>query len=392
MSHIIFSIMPMFVCLFWVIILLIDKQNSNLSKRFLSFFLSISIIYYFVHALYFNHQYELYTFFDSIWCFTSLAGYPLYNYYIRLLTKDTRIEWKWIWLIIPSLSLALFSAIIFILMSQAELDTFIHGVMYHKPEYETDYTPLVRLQMLRLTLFRVIFIPLVFLVLFFGLKLIIAYNAKIKDFYSNTGGKDLTPIKWLLIFFVLASAISLISSAVGKDYFVTHPWLLAIPSVTHSLYLFGLGYFGYKQRFSIEDFQKDLNQPAEEAEVETESEQIQLPKNFETQCAQLIELLKKDEIFTNPDLRITDLAAVLNTNRTYASRLCNEYFHTNFADLINRFRTEKAKELMLAGADGELTLDDIMVMSGFASESSYYRSFMKETWMSPGDFRKSVRN
>ncbi len=114
MSHIVFSIMPMFVCLFWVVLLLIDKQRSNLSKRFLAFFLTLSIINYFTHALFFNHEYELYTRFDSIWCFTSLAGYPLYYYYIRLLTRDTKIEWKWLWLIFPSLILAGYSTVLYL--------------------------------------------------------------------------------------------------------------------------------------------------------------------------------------------------------------------------------------------------------------------------------------
>lgn len=100
MSHMIFSIMPMFICLFWVVLLLIDRQQTNLSKRFLFFFLSLAFVNYFTHALYFNHQYELYSLFDSIWCFTSLAAFPLYYYYIRLLTKDIKINYRWAWILV----------------------------------------------------------------------------------------------------------------------------------------------------------------------------------------------------------------------------------------------------------------------------------------------------
>ena len=374
MSHIVFSIMPMFVCLFWVVLLLIDKQCSNLSKRFLAFFLTLSIINYFTHALFFNHEYELYTRFDSIWCFTSLAGYPLYYYYIRLLTRDTKIEWKWLWLIFPSLILAGYSTVLYLLMSPEEVNIFIHGVMYHESGFEVPYPTLVELQVFRLILFKIIFVVQVALVVYFGRKHILDYNAKIKDFYSDTGGKDLTPIKWLLILFIFASFISLISSLIGKDYFVMYPMLLAIPSVTHSLFLFGIGYYGHKQNFTIEDFQKELDKP----------------EKMEDRESHLMILLGKKEIFTNPDLRITEIASMLNTNRTYASRLFNEIFHANFADTINKYRTEKAKNLMSVKANAYLSLEDIMTMSGFASESSFYRSFKKETGMSPGDFRKSL--
>lgn len=378
--------MPMFVCLFWAIILLIDKQYSNLSKRFLAFFLSLSIVNYFSHALYFNHQYQLFTVFDSIWCFTSLAGYPLYYYYIRLLTNDTHIEWKWIWLILPSLGLALFSGIIFILMSPAEIETFIHRVMYHKPEIDASYSPLIRLQIFRLILFKIIFILQVILSVYFGLKLIIAYNAKINDFYSNTGGKDITPIKWLLIFFLFASIISLASNTIGKDYFITHPLLLAIPSVAHSLFLFGLGFFGYKQYFTIENFQKDLLISDESAHMETTHNR--LSKNLEQQKNLLIKLLEQDEIFTNPELRITDVATMLNSNRTYTSKLCNEIFQTNFADTINKYRVQRAVNLMKSNFTKKITFEDIIFMSGFSSESSFYRSFKKEMGVSPGKYFK----
>ena len=86
-----FSIMPIFVALFWVVTLLIDRNKNN-SKRFLAFFLSLSVFNYFAHWLYFNHQYSFYIVFDGLWIFTSLAGYPLYYYYIRLLTTDTKIN------------------------------------------------------------------------------------------------------------------------------------------------------------------------------------------------------------------------------------------------------------------------------------------------------------
>ncbi|MFV0391406.1 MAG: helix-turn-helix domain-containing protein [Paludibacteraceae bacterium] len=390
MIYTIFSIMPMFVALFWVILLLIDRWYSNLSKRFLAFFLSLSFVNYFTHALFFNNQYGLYAIFDSIWCFTSLAGYPLYYYYIRLLTKDVKIDLKLLWLIIPSLLVATFSAVLYIRMSPDEVNTFIHGVMYHESDLPTGYSNLVKLQILRLSLFKIVFAIQVILTIFFGIRLILDYNTEIKNFYSNTGGKDLTPIRRLLFFFVIASFVSFFSNAIGKDFFVTHPFLLAIPSVTHSLYLFGIGYVGYKQDFAIQDFQNDLLK-YEEINAAAYS-QKQMQKNVESLRPRLMELLEKDEIYMNPDLRISDLSYLLSTNRSYASMLIHKTFHASFADVINTYRVQKAKELMHSNTAPELSQKDILIASGFASESSFYRAFKKDTGLSPSNYMKSLEN
>ena len=102
-----FTEMPVFVTLFWLVLFLL-QPDQNISKRFLTFFLGIVLVNYIAHWFYFEHQYEIYTVLDSIWVFTSLSVFPLYYYYLRLLTIDPKINWKWIWLLIPSATLALF--------------------------------------------------------------------------------------------------------------------------------------------------------------------------------------------------------------------------------------------------------------------------------------------
>ena len=97
LTHSIFSLLPMFVSLFGVLLLLVSAQR-NLSKRFLAFFLVIVSVNYFAHAVYFSNEYKLFAFVDNIWIFTSLSVYPLYYYYIRLLTVDERVKWSRIWI------------------------------------------------------------------------------------------------------------------------------------------------------------------------------------------------------------------------------------------------------------------------------------------------------
>lgn len=379
----ILSIMPLLVCLFWITMLLCNSR-TNLPKRYLAFFLILSSINYLVHATFFNHAYRLFAFMDNIWIFTSLAGYPLYYYYIRLLTHDLKINWRWSWILLPSIALSAFSFFIYFSTSPNDIQAYIHSVMYHEEGYTQPRPLLMTLETFKDGAFKVIFPIQVFLSVYFGYRLISQYNKTLKDFYSNTGGKDLSHIKWLLFAFIFASIISVISSQIGKDFFINKGVLLAIPSVTHSLFLFFIGYVGFRQDFTITDFANDLNSTNK---IELyEDEDFALSQTISKQ--QLNQLLEEKELFKDPELRISDIALMLGTNRTYISRIINETMQINFCDWVNCYRITHAKKLMESPDSNDLTLSEISEKSGFKSISTFYRLFKEKEGIPPGEYRK----
>lgn len=386
--------MPMFVCVFWMIMLLIDKQK-NTSKKFFVFLLFVILINFFAHAAYFNHEYKLYTLLDSVWIFTSLFVFPLYYYYIRLLTTDTKIQYKWSWLVLPSLLLTIYSVVIYVLMTPAEVESFIQAVMYKKSGYE-PYSPLVRLQILRGHLFKALFFIQVILSGYLGFKLMDTYNKRVKAFYSDIGGKDLTPMKWVLAAFLLASLVSLVVSSIGKNYFISHPLYLFIPSVIYSGCIFFSGYVSYMQLFTIEHFARNVNE-YEFNKIfngKKTAAHYYIPglDNLKSLRDQLIYLFEKKEIFKNPELKITDVSLLLKTNRTYVSRVVNEELNTSFCDLVNSYRVTYAEELLRSPLKANsLSISEIARMSGFSSESSFYRVFKNKKGVSPSAFKQNNR-
>jgi len=382
--HRILSVMPMFVSLFWVMLLLLDS-NRNLSKNYLAFFFSLTAINYFVHAAFFNREYSLFAFMDNIWVFTSLSAYPLYYYYVRLLTRDVKIDLRWSWILLPSLTLSVFSFVIYFAMSPEELDVFIHGIMYHKQGYTKPYSQLVNLQIFRTLLFKSIFLIQVIASIYFGYRLIAQYNKEVREFYSNTGGKDLSPLKLVLLAFLLASFISLASGVLEKDFFIDKGFLIAIPSLTHSLFLFFIGYVGYHQNFTVANFFDDVNDYKKKLQIAKEIKQSTL-ENIITK-KQLYDLVVENELYKNPELRITDLALMLATNRTYVSRIVNEEIKTNFCDWVNSFRIDYVKEIMEDPDFNHLSLLEIAEMSGFSSLSAFYRVFKEKEGVPPGKYR-----
>lgn len=383
--HRILSLMPMFVSLFWVMLLLIDS-NRNLSKNYLAFFFSLTAINYFAHAAFFNREYSLFAFMDNIWVFTSLSAYPLYYYYVRLLTRDVKIDLRWSWILLPSLTLSVFSFAVYFAMSPEELDVFIHGIMYHEQGYTKPYSQLVNLQIFRTLLFKSIFLIQVIASVYFGYRLIDQYNKEVREFYSNTGGKDLSPLKLVLLAFLFASFISLASGVLEKDFFIDKGFLIAIPSLTHSLFLFFIGYVGYHQNFTVANFFDDVNDYNKKLQIAKEIKQSTL-ENIITK-KQLYDLVVENELYKNPELRITDLALMLATNRTYVSRIVNEEMKTNFCDWVNSFRIEYVKETMEDPDFNHLSLLEIAEMSGFSSLSAFYRVFKEKEGVTPGKYRE----
>ncbi len=381
----IFTVLPMFVCLMWTILLLSSKKQ-NAAKRYLAFFLTITTLNYFTHAAYFNKEYALFAFMDNIWVFTSLAGYPLFYYYIRLLTTDEKTDFKWLWILLPSFGLSVFSFAIYFSMSPEELNIFIHEVMYRKRTATGSYPQTVQLQILRMTLFKVIFAVQLILVFYFGYKHIINYNNEVKKFYSNIGGRDLSAVKWLLTAFLFASAISLISNFIGKDYFINDAELLIIPSLAHTLFLFFIGYVGYHQDFTIVDFNIDKDGSKTKGE-----DTGQKAAGAKVTRKYLVKLLTDNELYKNPDLKITDIAHLASSNRTYISHILNEELNMNFCNWINSYRIAYAKEIMENPEYNHTAISEISEMSGFSSKSVFYRVFKETYGISPGKFYETKK-
>jgi AraC-like DNA-binding protein len=153
----------------------------------------------------------------------------------------------------------------------------------------------------------------------------------------------------------------------------------------HSLFLYGVGYVNHKQYFTIIDFKNDLLN-ADKKDYSTEITKKDINNNHLKE--QLIKLLETKEIFKNPDLRISDVSTLLNTNRTYISNLVNEEFNQSFADFINNYRIKYAKNILHDKKQINISISEIGYMSGFLSESSFYRVFKDKVGVSPGSYRK----
>jgi AraC-like DNA-binding protein len=115
----------------------------------------------------------------------------------------------------------------------------------------------------------------------------------------------------------------------------------------------------------------------------------QIPAGLKMALAQLFE---EDRPFLEHELKITDIASRLGTNRTYISHLIRVDYQTNFSGFVNTFRVREAIRLFSQEAYRNHTTKSISEAAGFNNYNSFTEAFRKTTGMTPGKYREKINN
>lgn len=117
--------------------------------------------------------------------------------------------------------------------------------------------------------------------------------------------------------------------------------------------------------------------------VPSAAEESKDPRNLMEEISTLIE---EKELFRRKNLRITDVASELATNKTYVSVLLNNLSGESFSKMITRYRIDYAKKLLREHPD--MLLDEVADESGFSSYTTFFRSFKTATGLSPQEWKR----
>ena len=370
----------MYVTFFWALVLLFAYRQKNRAKHFLGFFMITASVLYFCHAIFFNKYYTIYLYFEPVYAFASLSVYPLYYWYIKLLTVETEIYYRNLWRLFPALFIGFIMAVIYFIMSPLEREIFINHYLLNQQTGNPE-SVLIDLQKWVYRVERFVFAFQVIFFLVYGSKLVVRYNERIANFYSNLESKTIMWVRLLLFSFVVTSIVSMIFNLIGKSAFFDEVLLLSIPSILFSVLLFLIGLQGYMQNYTVVDLETDETQSVH---LDTKS------YNTHKLNEHLLELFENEAIYKNPDLKITHLSEMLHTNRTYISKHINTEYSCTFNDFVNKYRIDEAKRLLTNDSLKSYSLNYISEKSGFGSMGSFMRVFRDMEGMTPGKFREKM--
>ena len=93
------------------------------------------------------------------------------------------------------------------------------------------------------------------------------------------------------------------------------------------------------------------------------------------------DLIVTEQLFLKQGIRISDIASMLQTNRTYVSRLVNNTYNMSFSDYINTLRIDYAEQYLMHHKDAKQS--DIAAACGFPNASAFNNVFKKITGVTP---------
>ncbi len=126
----------------------------------------------------------------------------------------------------------------------------------------------------------------------------------------------------------------------------------------------------------------------------TSDEPLQKYQNVkldEQECEDVVlrmrELLENERLFTNPDLKRTDLADRLHVSPTRLSQIFTLHLKENYYEFINRYRLAEFKRLIAAGEYRRFTITALSEQCGF-KKTSFFTTFRKVEGMTPAEYLK----
>jgi len=164
-------------------------------------------------------------------------------------------------------------------------------------------------------------------------------------------------------------------------------WIKAVISVILAAVLFMLSYSGMNHAGKVVEQtvvtehvpNHSQDKPAEFHQSQADFHQSQADE--ESLRIRFEDLIVSEQLFLKQGVRLADIATMLDTNRTYVSRLVNNTYNMSFSDYINTLRIDYAEQYLLHHRDAKQT--DIATACGFPNASAFNNVFKKITGVTP---------
>lgn len=136
------------------------------------------------------------------------------------------------------------------------------------------------------------------------------------------------------------------------------------------------------------------NTSASDAKPTASEDKYKTYKVSADECRHLAEkleaIMRRDKPYTNPELKIADLAVAMGTSAHTLSYLFNQHLNRNYYDYINDYRIAEFKRLANKDESARYTLGALAELCGFSSRASFFRYFKKATGITPNEYIRSI--
>ena len=103
----------------------------------------------------------------------------------------------------------------------------------------------------------------------------------------------------------------------------------------------------------------------------------------------LCNVLEREKLYLNPDIRVGDLAERLYTNKSYLAQTIKIKLNKNFCQLVHYYRVREAMRIYAQNPD--LTITQLCRRVGFNSMTTFNTAFGRNTGYTPAEWCKEYR-
>jgi len=232
---------------------------------------------------------------------------------------------------------------------------------------------------------------------------IFRYLHKVKHFVrSHYSAAELQRKLWIPRFTTLFAAMFAVVMVCYALWPRTDAWLLQLLTVVI------MGYLLYSE-LAIALFERYRNdavtataaaeaeaefiatevKPQPQPEADNSKEEMQ---KLEQYARQVEEYLRASEVYVDPNLSLKDVATATGISSKNLSKSINATLGKNFFDLVNGFRIEKSKALLISKKEKGLTLETIAEQCGFNSRITFNNAFKKVIGVTTTEWLKLNRD
>jgi AraC-like DNA-binding protein len=236
---------------------------------------------------------------------------------------------------------------------------------------------------------------------FLSIKALSNYQNSIRQLFSETSRIDLKWVRWLIngyMFLIIMWGIVYFFIQKFPGYF---DLLTFINSALITPYIYTITFKSISQS-TLWQIQSSVNKNDVEAQIsgveKTELQSI-LPEKDKISkpalnhsktdeiAARVVALMEKESLYQETELTLQQLAQKLQLPAYQVSQAINEGLKKNFYDLVNGYRVEKAKRLLMNPENKKFTVLSVGFEAGFNSKTTFNTVFKKFTGLTPTDFR-----
>jgi AraC-like DNA-binding protein len=238
---------------------------------------------------------------------------------------------------------------------------------------------------------------------FLAYRVLISYQRSILHLFSDTSRINLRWVQWLINGYLVLILSIIALNLLIFQYPEYYNLLVLIIGVMVTLYVHLAAIRGIFQP-TIWQVHGTMNKEEVEAEmVEAENietkfsgENLKYRKGLEDAkmdeiITKINTLIQTEKLYREPELTLQSLAEKLHVPSYQVSLAINDGMKKKFYDLINGYRVEEAKRLLLSPNSRNYTILSVGFEAGFNSKTTFNTVFKKFTGFTPTVFRDQIK-